>query len=435
MDVERPSILVAPDVTPSETARLDPTKVLGICTEMGGATSHSAILARALGIPSVAGLSGATRYLHDGQIVAMDGTAGRVWLHPDQATLHELEARREQWQQEQRQARAAGQGPAVTQDGQVVQVVANIAGLNDADAALEYGAEGVGVFRTEFLFMDRTHPPTEEEQLAAYQRVAQIMGTRRLVIRTLDVGGDKPLPYLDSAVEMNPFLGWRGIRFCLDHPEIFKMQLRAILRASPGHHIQLLFPMISTPSELRAAKNLLAAVQEDLQSAGIAFDREMAVGVMIEVPSAVAVADQLAGGADFFSIGSNDLAQYVMAADRGNERVSPLADALQPSVLRLIAQTVQAAHAAGIPVAVCGELAGDPQAAPLLVGLGVDELSMNAPNIPAVKQAIRGLSLAAARQVAGEVLALETVEAVRDYLSTTSSISNSVPNACRSAST
>jgi phosphoenolpyruvate-protein phosphotransferase/dihydroxyacetone kinase phosphotransfer subunit len=416
LDLDRPSILVATVLTPSQTARLDPANVLGICTELGGATSHSAILARGLGIPAIVGLHGATTYLPNGQIVAMDGTTGRVWPHPDAAKLSELRAQRDQWRHEQRRIKLAGQKPAVTQDGQLIEVVANIAGPNDAHTALEYGADGVGLFRTELLFIDRKSPPTEKEQLAAYRRVATNMGQRPLVVRTLDVGGDKPLPYLDVVPETNPFLGWRGIRFCLDHPEIFKAQLRAILRASPGRNLKLMFPMVSTLSELRAAKRVLADVREELQAANIDFDKDMEVGVMIEVPAGVAVADQLAAEVDFFSIGSNDLTQYVMAADRGNDRVSALANALQPAVLRLIQQTVEAAHAAGIRAGLCGELAGNPLATPLLVGLGLDELSMSAPNIPAVKSAIRHLTLAQAREVAAGALALESAEAVQDYL-------------------
>jgi phosphoenolpyruvate-protein phosphotransferase/dihydroxyacetone kinase phosphotransfer subunit len=416
LDLDRPSILVATDLSPSQIARLNLANVLGICTELGGATSHSAILARGLGIPAIVGLHGATSYLPNGQIVAIDGSTGHVWPHPDSAELTALQAQRDQWQQEQRRIKLAGQKPAMTQDGQLIEVVANIAGPNDANVALEYGAQGVGLFRTELLFMDRKSPPTEGEQLAIYRQAVTGLGQWPLVIRTLDVGGDKPLPYLDVIPETNPFLGQRGIRFCLDHPEIFKPQLRAILRASPGRNVKLMFPMISTVSELRAAKKVLADVREELQAANNAFDTDMEVGVMIEVPAAVAVADQLAAEADFFSIGSNDLTQYVMAADRGNDRVSALTNALQPAVLRLIRQTVETAHAAGIRVGLCGELASNSLATLLLIGLGLDELSMSAPNIPAVKGAISRVTLAQARRAAAEALELESAQAVQDYL-------------------
>ena len=416
LDFGQPSILIAADLTPSDTARLNPARVLGICTELGGATSHSAILARALGIPAIVGLNGATGSLTEDQVIAMDGTTGQLWLHPDPEKLTELESQRQAWQQAQQQAKMAGQQLAMTQDGRIIEVAANIGSSNDTAVALEYGAEGVGLFRTEFLFMGREQAPTEAEQLAAYQQVAQAMGKRPLIIRTLDVGGDKPLPYLDLGSEANPFLGWRGIRFCLDQPTLFKTQLRAILRASPGHNLKLMFPMIGTLSELQAAKTVLAEAQAELRAANIPFDEKMEVGIMIEVPSAVAIADQLATEVDFFSIGTNDLTQYVMAADRGNARVASLANALQPAVLRLIHQTVQAAHAAGIWVGMCGELAGNPLATPVLVGLGLDELSMSAPNIPAVKLAIRQLTSAKAQQMAREVLTLKSAEAVQDYL-------------------
>ena len=417
LELDQPSILLAKDLTPSDTAQLDPAEVLGICTELGGATSHSAILARALGIPAVVGLNVPLGEAPNGRTIALDGSTGQVWLQPDPARLEELTARRAEWLREREASKAAAHQPAVTRDGAAIEVAANIGGPHDAEVALSFGAEGVGLFRTEFLFMERESAPTEEEQLSAYQRAAEAMGQRPLVIRTLDVGGDKPLPYIDLGEEANPFLGQRGIRFCLNHPELFKTQLRAILRASPGHNLKLMFPMIGTLAELRAAKALLAGVRDELQAAGEPFDPEMEVGIMIEVPSAAAVADLLAPEADFFSVGSNDLTQYVMAADRGNSQVAGLADALQPAVLRLIRQAVEAAHAAGIWAGLCGELAGNAQAAPLLVGLGLDELSMSAPNIPPVKAAIRAIMMEEAKRLAEKALALESADEVRELLS------------------
>lgn len=416
LDLAQPAIIIAPDLTPSEVARLEPAKVLGICTELGGATSHSAILARALGIPAVAGLGGQIGQVPAGQTIGVDGAAGRVWLRPNPAELAELAARRGTWQAAQRQARQQGRQPAVTGDGRTILVMANIAGPRDAAAAVASGADGVGVFRTEFLFMDRAEPPAEAEQLHVYRETAQALDGRPLIIRCLDVGGDKPLPYLAVGREANPFLGWRGLRFCLDQPDLFKSQLRAILQAAAEYNIKLLLPMVAIVAELRAARRLLAEAQAELDAEGRPFAGAMEVGVMIEVPAAVAMADQLAAEADFFSIGSNDLAQYVMAADRGNPRVNYLADALHPAVLRLVSQAGRAAAAAGIPVGLCGELAGDPLAAPLLVGLGMDELSMNPAAIPAVKTAIRQFTLAQARQVAGHALGLESAGAVRAYL-------------------
>ncbi len=421
LDFAEPSILIATDLTPSDTARLDPERVLAICTELGGATAHSAILARALGIPAVVGLGRDVWQVAEGQHVAVDGDAGALWPAPDDAQLATFTARRAAWQAAQRRAKAAGQAAAMTQDGFAVEIAANIGHPNDVGAALEYGAEGVGLFRTEFLFMDRTGAPSEEEQYEAYASAARLLGQRPLIIRTLDVGGDKPLPYLDLGQEANPFLGWRAIRFCLQRPDIFMPQLRAILRASVhdgwAHNVKIMFPMIGTLSEVRAAKAMLDAARRELRAEGRAFDEALEVGIMIEVPSAVAIADQLAREVDFFSVGTNDLTQYVMAADRGNAHVAGLASALQPAVLRMVRDAAAAAHAAGIPIGMCGELAGNPLATAVLLGLGLDELSMSAPSIPAVKERVRGLTMDEARRIAGDVLALETADEVQRYLS------------------
>ncbi|MCA9935785.1 MAG: phosphoenolpyruvate--protein phosphotransferase [Ardenticatenaceae bacterium] len=421
LNFAKPSILVAADLTPSDTAHMNPEKVLGICTERGGATAHSAILARTLGIPAVVGLGDGLAALTDGQMLALDGAAGRIWPDPNYEILADLRAKRQVWLAEQLHAKALGRQPATTKDDHQVEIAANIGGAHDTAVALEYGAEGVGLFRTEFLFLERNSAPTEDEQAAAYAQVAIAMGERPLIIRTLDIGGDKPLPYFKPEPEDNPFLGWRGIRFCLDHPDIFMPQLRAILRASvladgTPANIKIMFPMIGSVPELQAAKAMLAQAQEALRADGIPFDTNMEVGIMVEVPSAVALADKLAAEVDFFSIGTNDLTQYVMAADRGNTRVADLADALQPAVLRNIQQTVQAGHTAGIWVGMCGELAGSALAAPLLLGLGLDELSMSAPSIPAVKEVIRSMTLAEAQRVASTALTLDTAEEVKGYL-------------------
>ncbi|MBP6015187.1 MAG: phosphoenolpyruvate--protein phosphotransferase [Candidatus Promineofilum sp.] len=420
LDFAEPSILIAADLTPSDTARLDPERVLAICTELGGATAHSAILARALGIPAVVGLGRDIRQVAEGQQVAVDGDAGVIWPAPNDAQLEAFAARRAAWQTTQRRAKAAGQIAAVTQDGFAVEIGANIGSPNDVGAALAYGAEGVGLFRTEFLFMDRLDAPSEDEQYEAYSRAARLLGQRPLIIRTLDVGGDKPLPYLDLGDEANPFLGWRAIRFCLQRPDIFMPQLRAILRAGIHNgralNVKIMFPMIGTLTEVRAAKAMLDAARRELSDEGQGFAEAMEVGIMIEVPSAVAIADQLAGEVDFFSVGTNDLTQYVMAADRGNARVAGLASALQPAVLRMVRDAAAAAHAAGIRIGMCGELAGNPTATAVLLGLGLDELSMSAPSIPAVKERVRGLTMDEARRMAGDVLALETADAVQRYL-------------------
>ena len=420
LDFAAPSILIAADLTPSDTARLDRERVLAVCTELGGATAHSAILARALGIPAVVGLGHAVWQVAEGQLVAVDGDAGMLWPRPDETQVASLTARRAAWLDGQRRAKATGQGAAVTPDGRRVEIAANVGSPNDVPPALEFGAEGVGLFRTEFLFMDRTAAPSEEEQFEAYRRAARAAGGRPLIIRTLDVGGDKPLPYLNLGDEANPFLGWRAIRFCLERPDVFMPQLRAILRASAPEdgprNVKLMLPMIGTPAEVHAARAMLVAAQAELHALGVPYDEGMEVGIMVEVPSAVAVADQLARAVDFFSIGTNDLTQYVMAADRGNARVADLASALQPAVLRMVRDATAAAHAAGIWIGMCGELAGNPLATPVLVGLGLDELSMSAPSIPAVKEAVRRFTMAEAQHIATAALALDSAEAVARFL-------------------
>ena len=421
LQAERPYILVAVDLTPSDTAQLDPQQVLGICTELGGVTSHSAILARALGLPAVVGVGNQLAEIAEGALLGMDGRTGQLWLNPDDAQTAELQAAREIWQAAQQAAKADSQAAARTADDLRIEVAANIGGPHDIEVALSYGAEGVGLFRTEFLFLDRSAAPSEAEQLAAYRQVVAGLGERPLIIRTLDVGGDKPLPYLDLGAEENPFLGWRGIRFCLDKPEIFMPQLRAILQASvlddgSAANVKLMFPMIGTLAELRRAKAMLQTAREQLQAEGKPFDDEMAVGIMIELPSAVAVADLLAAEVDFFSIGTNDLTQYVMAADRGNANVAELAQAFQPAVLRMIWQTAVAAKKAGIWVGMCGELAGNALATPLLLGLGLTELSMAAPSIPAVKAALRHWSLPETEALVAEVLKMDSVTAVQAHL-------------------
>lgn len=419
LHLQEPSILVATDLTPSDTAGLDPTKVLGICTTSGSATSHSAIIARTLGIPAVLGVDAQVLHLADGTLMALDGESGRAWVEPESHILDLLEAKREAWQTAQLEALATAHQPAITRDGRQVSVFANIGSISDVQVAVASGAEGVGLLRTEFLFLDRTSAPTEEEQLEVYQAIAQVLDNRPLIIRTLDVGGDKPLPYVRVGLrEANPFLGWRGIRFCLDHPELFKTQLRAIFRASVGHQIKIMLPMIATVTEVRATKVILGEVQAELNQAGIAFDAAMKVGIMVEVPSAVAIADQLAAEVDFFSIGTNDLSQYVMASDRTNPRVANLVDALHPAVLRMVQQTVQAAHAAGISVGLCGELAADILATPILLGLGLDELSVNPQSIAGVKQAIARLSIVESEAIVASALQQDSAVHVRELIST-----------------
>lgn len=417
LHITEPSIIVGTDLSPSDTAKLDPTKVLGICMTSGSATSHSAIIARTLGIPAVVGVAPQVLTLESGTLIAIDGESGKVWVAPPAETLTALEAKRQNWQTAQAEAKAKAHQPAITRDGRRIQIFANIGSIADGKAAVSHGAEGVGLLRTEFLYLEKTKAPTEEEQLQVYQAIGEVLDQRPLIIRTLDVGGDKPLPYLSHpSEEANPFLGVRGIRFCLENPQFLKTQLRAILRASYGNNIKIMWPMIATLTELRAAKAILTEVQTELRQAGIAFDEKMAVGMMIETPAAVAIADQLAREVDFFSIGTNDLSQYVMAGDRTNPKVATLADALQPAVLRMIQQTVEVAHAANIWVGLCGEVAAETLVAPILLGLGLDELSVNPQAIASLKQAISHLTISEAQAIASVALQQDSATSVRELV-------------------
>jgi phosphocarrier protein FPr len=414
--MDKPGILVAVDLAPSDTARLDRSLVLGICTERGGPTSHSAILARTLGIPAVVGAGPNITQVTEGTPLVIDGQTGQVWTNPAKKLVNDYTARLTAWREARDQARAVSAAPAITQDGVAIEVVANIGNPEDARAAITNGAEGVGLLRTEFLFLDRRDAPTEQEQYAAYQSIGEVMGARPVIVRTLDVGGDKPLAYLDLGHEDNPFLGQRAIRLCLNRPDIFKTQLRAILRAAAGHNFKIMFPMIADVNEVRRAKALLAEVRAELQAARTPLADRVDVGIMVEIPAAAVMAHAFAADIDFFSIGTNDLTQYTLAAERGNAAVAHLQDALHPAVLIQIRQTGQAAEAAGKWVGVCGELAGDPLAIPILLGLGVKELSMASGSIPKAKQIIRALSLTEAKAVAANALKLENAEAVRDFM-------------------
>ena len=448
--VTDPSVLVIHELTPSDTAGLSPDMVLGIVTECGGATGHSAILARALGIPAVVGAAGIMNQVVNGQTVTLNGNSGRIQLTPSDTQIAAVETKRTEWLTAQTKSVAAAQSPAITTDGKRIEIGANIGAATDAERAVEFGAEGVGLFRTEFLFMGRGSAPTEDEQAAAYTRAAEAFAAQNsgeqssratLVIRTLDVGGDKPIPYLMSDKlrttsqkteveqslptekdlrfkgEENPFLGWRGLRFCLEQPAIFSTQLCAILRASATHSgIRIMFPMVSTLGELRQAKQMVQQAKDELTRKQIAFNQSIEIGIMIEVPSAVMMVDQFAAEVDFFSIGTNDLTQYLLAADRGNARVAGLVNALDPAVLRAIAQVTKAAHEQNIWVGICGEMAGNVAAIPLLVGLGLDELSMSAPSIPAAKEAIRTVDSVAAAKLAEQAFALSSAQEIENFL-------------------
>ena len=415
-ELSSPVIVVARDLTPSDTAQMNKEMVLGFCTAMGATTSHTAIMARILGIPAVVGLGDVALSINNGDTLIIDGGEGVVKVAPDEETLERYARLEREFKVRRDEAKVAAQLPARTRDGHRVEVVANIGDVDSARIALEYGAEGVGLLRTEFLYLDRTTMPSEEEQYKAYRAIAELMGQRPLVIRTLDIGGDKQLPYLDIGDELNPFLGWRAIRLCLERTDLFKAQLRAILRAGHGHNVKMMFPMISDVDELRRAKALLAEARAELEAADVPFASKVEEGIMVEVPAAAIAADVLAQEVDFFSIGTNDLIQYTMACDRTNEKVAYLYQPLHPAILRLIKRVIEAAHQAGKWVGMCGEMAGDAEAIPILLGLGLDEFSMNAVAIPEAKAIIRSLSLAEAEGIAAKALSLPNAEEIRAYL-------------------
>ena len=410
MNVPAGSILVAEELAPSDTAAMDPSKVLGFCTTTGGATSHVAILARSLGIPAICGIEETALALPDGQLVVLDGTRGLLHRNPTEAEVVEARAKMERIAQKRAEEKAAAMEPAITTDQHQIEVVANIRNAKDAREAVKMGGEGVGLLRSEFLFDDRDTPPTQAEQATEYVAVAKALGAQRtLVIRTLDVGGDKPLPYMPLPKEDNPFLGLRGIRVSLDRPEMLRVQLRAILEAAGEADLHIMFPMVATIEELRAAKAILA---EEMRASG----KTAKVGIMIEVPSAAVMSEVFAREVDFFSIGTNDLTQYTLAMDRGHPKLAKLADGLDPAVLRMIALTVEGAHKHGKWVGVCGGIASDVMAVPVLIGLGVDELSVSVPAIPSVKALIKRLSLKECHALAKEVMDMTSAVEVRNRL-------------------
>ncbi|HET7226137.1 MAG TPA: phosphoenolpyruvate--protein phosphotransferase [Candidatus Eisenbacteria bacterium] len=411
-----PCVLIAHDLAPSEVALLDRELVRGFVTEVGSRSSHGAIVARGRGIPAVVGCRGILQHVREGTQAAVDGFVGTVELDPDEDTRTFFAARRVRIEEESRELLTIQSEPAVTKDGRRVDLGANIELPGEVERALSVGADGVGLFRTEFFYLDRHQLPSEEEQTEAYRRVLEQMQGKPVIFRTMDLGGDKVASYLQLTHETNPFLGHRGIRFALAHPEIFRAQLRAIYRASAHGRARIMFPMVSSQAELRRANALCEQVRDELARARVPHDPEVEIGMMIETPSAVWMADVLARETKFFSIGTNDLTQYTLAMDRDNERLAHLYEPLDPAILRSIRHTVTVGHDGGIWVGVCGEMAGDPRTAVLLLGMGVDELSVACFDLPRVKAAIRNVRCADARRAASEALDQSSADDVKAVL-------------------
>ncbi|HEQ1857504.1 TPA: phosphoenolpyruvate-protein phosphotransferase PtsI [Providencia alcalifaciens] len=411
-------ILVAPDLTPSETAQLNLDKVLGFITDLGGRTSHTSIMARSLEIPAIVGTTDATSKVKSGDFIVLDGVNNTIYLNPSESEIDKLKAFRNEYQQEKEELAKLKDLPAMTLDGHQVEVCANIGTVRDVAGAERNGAEGVGLYRTEFLFMDRDALPTEEEQFQAYKAVAEAMGSQAVIVRTMDIGGDKDLPYMNLPKEENPFLGWRAIRICLDRKEILHSQLRAILRASKFGKLRIMFPMVISVEEVRELKAELEMLKEQLREEGKAFDEAIEVGIMVETPAAAIIAHHLAKEVDFFSIGTNDLTQYTLAVDRGNELISHLYNPMSPAVLNLIKQVIDASHAEGKWTGMCGELAGDERATLLLLGMGLDEFSMSAISIPRIKKLIRNANFADTKALAEQALAQPTADELMKLVDT-----------------
>lgn len=421
--LEGASIIISETLAPADTVIFSRNQVLGYATDLGGVTSHAAILSRSLKIPAIVGLRNATRVIKTGDVVAIDGYAGTLTINPTAATLEHLSAKAERFRAFEEKLVGIADLPASTLDRKHVELSSNIESADEIEFAKVQGSEGVGLFRTESQLIGRADYPTEDEQAALYTNVADAIFPHTVIFRTFDVGGDKLAP--DTHHEENPFLGWRGIRVLLDRPEIFLNQLRALLRASYRKNVRVMFPMVTTVEEVERAKVFLHQAQDDLKAQGVPFDPGMKIGVMIEVPSAAVLTEYIAAHVDFLSIGTNDLIQYLMAVDRGNDSVAGLYQPFNPSVIRTIRQIVEGGHKKHVWVGVCGEMAGDPLATVLLVGMGVDELSVTPPILPEIKKIIRSIKLRDARRVAVKVLGMSRENEIRAYLS--SIIKNTIP--------
>ena len=398
------SIVIAYDLSPSDTAQMDRSKILGFATVTGGITSHVAIMAKSMEIPAIVGMGEMPAGIRDGMTLVLDASMGKIILNPTEKTLEEYKKKIHAIEISKAELAKLKDLPAKTIDSHRVELCANIGSTNDVENALKHGAEGIGLYRTEFLYMDKPEMPSEQEQFEAYRVVAQHMGNKSIIIRTMDIGGDKELDYLDFPDEQNPFLGWRAIRMCLDAPEIITVQLRAILRASHYGKLRIMYPMIISIEEIAKLNTILDSAKTQLRNEEIPFDENIEVGIMIETPAAAVIADKLIEHVDFFSIGTNDLTQYTLAVDRGNEKIAHLYQPLHPAVLNLIKNVIDASHRAGKWTGICGELAGNEKAAPLLVGMGVDELSMSASSIGKIKSLIRRSKQSELEILAAEIL-------------------------------
>ncbi|MCE5553395.1 phosphoenolpyruvate--protein phosphotransferase [Staphylococcus pseudintermedius] len=414
--IDESVIIVAHDLTPSDTAQLNKQYVQGFVTNSGGRTSHSAIMSRSLEIPAVVGTKSISESVQQGDMVIVDGLTGDVIVNPSDDEIKAYQHKRESFFADREALKQLRDEPSKTLDGHEVELAANIGTPNDLEGVHNNGAEGIGLYRTEFLYMGRDNMPTEDEQFEAYKKVLESMEGKRVVVRTLDIGGDKELPYLNLPEEMNPFLGYRAIRLCLDQPEIFRPQLRALLRASAYGKLNIMFPMVATIQEFRDAKALLLEEKENLKQEGVEVSDDIELGIMVEIPATAALADVFAKEVDFFSIGTNDLIQYTMAADRMSERVSYLYQPYNPSILRLIKQVIDASHQEGKWTGMCGEMAGDETAIPLLIGLGLDEFSMSATSILKARRQIKDLSRTEMVQLADRALNCATVDEVVDLV-------------------
>ncbi len=416
LEINEKSIIVAQELSPADTAGLDTKKVMGFITDGGGTTSHTAILARALELPAVMGLCSATKKIEDGNILIVDGDSGKVIVNPDDEDIIYYQEKKRQREKLRSFILKEANKPAITTDGHRVRVMANAELVEEVYILKEVGAEGIGLYRTEFQYLSRSNLPTEEELFQDYRKVAEIMSPHPVIIRTLDIGGDKFKDEFIKTNETNPALGLRAIRFCLKNPHIFKTQLKAILMASAYGNVQIMLPMISSLDEVLKTKSLLEEIKEELERENISYDPKIKVGIILEVPSSVMIVDILAKHVDFFSIGTNDLIQYTLAIDRTNKEVAYLYEPFHPSIIRMIKNLIEIADENNIPLSICGEMAGDPLCVPVLIGLGLRQLSMNSRMIPFIKKLIRSLSVEELKKDIEKIMKMDTSKQIRDYI-------------------